>query len=62
MLTKLLTKPSKKRCSTSGKPEQKRLSTVYEIKSPVVKLFGELGSRRCLILLVPEVGIEPTRN
>jgi hypothetical protein len=35
---------------------------VYEIKSLVVKLFGELGSRRCLILLVPEVGIEPTRN
>ena len=42
--------------------KQKRLSTGYEAKSLVVKVLGELGSRRCLIFLVPEVGIEPTRN
>ena len=43
-------------------PEKKRLLTANTIKSVVVKVLGELGYPKRLILLVPEVGIEPTRN
>jgi hypothetical protein len=60
MLTKLLTNPSKTQCSSIGKRLQKRLSTVHEAESLFSKKSLMLNLRRTLILLVPEVGIEPT--
>ena len=45
----------------SGKPIIERLLTVDTAKSLVAKVLGALGTPRCLLLLVPEGGIEPPR-
>jgi len=44
------------------KAQIKRLLTIISIKSLVVEVLGALVISRCLILLVPEGGIEPPRT
>jgi hypothetical protein len=44
------------------KPNQKRLSTGLPAKSLVVKVLGAWKITKHLILLVPELGIEPRRG
>ena len=48
--------------NTAINPQQKRLSAVSTAKSLVVEVLGALETPKGLILLVPEVGIEPTRS
>ena len=62
MLTKLLTKTGKWKMRVCRIPEKKRLLKANTIKSLVVKVLGELGYSKCLILLVPEARIELART
>ena len=61
MLTKPLTISKKMESRDCQERQIIRLLAVKVAKSLVVKMLGALEMLRALILLVPEVGIEPTR-
>ena len=61
MVTKMVTKVEIMQNAKAFKPIIERLLTDDTVKSLVVKVLGALGTPRCLLLLVPEGGIEPPR-